>query len=61
MEAEYVLYTYQTVNGKLVCDFYAAQNEAEANFAGQNLQSSVVTAQEPSLNFMVGELKSMPV
>lgn len=57
----FVLYTYQTVNGQLVCHAYGASSQQQAQTTGENLQASARAAQQPELDFMVLPLEPLPV
>lgn len=53
----YVLYTYETVNGKLVCAVYGpSTDKAVLQQIGESMHTS-----DPALGFMVLELQAVPV
>lgn len=57
---DFILYTYQTVDGKLVCDAYGPSTSSACETAGAHLQQEAAAAGESPLTIMVLELKPLP-
>lgn len=53
MNTEYIVYTYETANGTLVCHAYGPASQADAQAAGDKLKSVTV-------NVMVLPLEVLP-
>ena len=57
----YVIYTYQQVNGETVCHVFGPTTEDNAQRQGENFAASAKEAGQPELRFMVLPLEALPV
>lgn len=58
---DYILYTYQEVEGQEKCHAYGPAAQESCEQAGETLKARAVTAAEPALGFMVLPLETWPL